>query len=274
MAGPNREAFGPALARLGELARGARPGGLAAVADELLGVATVLESEPRLRRALADPSRPAQDRAALLSAVIDGKVSADAADLLRTLVADRWSSGTDLLTAVERLGVEALLAGAESSGELADVEDELFRFGQIVGGDLRLASALGATSTPAAQRAELAKTLLEGRAKPATVRLVTVALHGFGGRGVAGSLTRLVELAAARRDRQVAYVTVAAPIGEAEIGRLSQRLSQIYGRSVEIKVTVAPEVLGGVSVRVGDDLYDGTVRRRLNETRAALVAKR
>ena len=37
---------------------------------------------------------------------------------------------------------------------------------------------------------------------------------------------------------------------------------------------VAPEVLGGASVRVGDDLYDGTIRRRLHETRTALVGKK
>ena len=34
-------------------------------------------------------------------------------------------------------------------------------------------------------------------------------------------------------------------------------------------MTVDPEVLGGASVRVGSDLYDGTVLRRLNETRNA-----
>jgi F-type H+-transporting ATPase subunit delta len=69
-------------------------------------------------------------------------------------------------------------------------------------------------------------------------------------------------------------VTVAAPLSQAEESRLTNRLTQLYGRSVEVKVTVNPDVLGGASVRVGDDLYDGTVRHRLNETRAALVAKK
>ena len=46
----------------------------------------------------------------------------------------------------------------------------------------------------------------------------------------------------------------------------------LLGRS--IKVTVNPHVLGGVSVRIGHDLYDGTVRRRLNETRTALAGRK
>ena len=94
------------------------------------------------------------------------------AGLLRTLVAGRWSSGTDLLGAIERLGVEALLASAQSAGELAEVEDELFRFGQVADGDLRLASALGATSVPVAQRVQLATSLLQSKARPATVRFM------------------------------------------------------------------------------------------------------
>lgn len=272
MGAESRESYAPAIAQLNELASNGRP--LHGVADELLGVSAVLAGEPRLRRALADPSRTGDERAGLIGSVVEGKVSADTANLLRTLTSGRWSSGYELVNAVERLGVEALLASAQVNGELAEVEDELFRFGQVVDSDLRLASALGATSAPAEQRAQLAASLLQGKARSATVRLVTVAVRGFGGRRFAGSLARLVELAARRRERQIAYVTVAAALSSAESSRLATRLTQLYGRAVEIKVTVNPEVLGGASVRVGDDLYDGTVRHRLNETRSALVSRR
>ncbi len=265
----SREAFGAALLRLNELASSG-PG----VADEILGVADVLAREPRLRRALADPSRTGEERGALLGSIISGKVSADTAGVLGILVAGRWSSGNDLLNSVERLGVEALLASAQSAGELAEVEDELFRFGQVANGDLRLASALGATSAPAAQRAQLAASLLQGKARPATVRLVTLALHGFGGRGFSASLTRIVELAAQRRERQIAYVTVAALLSQADEDRLAARLGEIYGRPVDLKVSVDPSILGGMSIRVGPDLYDGTVSRRLTETRTARAGKR
>jgi F-type H+-transporting ATPase subunit delta len=263
----SREAYSSAVAQLDGLAS------LSTVADEILSVAVVLERQPRLRRALADPSRSGEDRSGLLGAVIEGKVSADTAGLLRTLVDGRWSSSAELLTAAERLGVEALLASAQSAGELSDVEDELFRFGQMVDGDNQLAAALGASSVPAAQRSVLAHSLLEGKAKPVTVRLVDVALAGFGGRNFSAGLSRIVEMAAERRDRQIAYVTVATALTDAEETRLAGRLSEMYGRPVEIKVTVNPEVLGGASVRIGHDLYDGTVRRRLAQARTALVGK-
>jgi F-type H+-transporting ATPase subunit delta len=269
----SRESYRAAVERLNGFVTGERPVPLAGVGDETLSVATLLERQPGLRRALSDPARPGEDRAELLGSVLHGKVGEDTEALLRLLVAGHWTSPSELLGAVERLGVEALLASADSAGELADVEDELFRFGQIVAGDGQLASALGATSAPAEQRSELAHTLLGGKARSATLRLVDLAVRGFGGRNFANSLTRLVELAAERRDRQVAYVTVATALTDAEETRLSARLSEIYGRQVALKVSVDPKVLGGVSVRIGFDLYDGTVLRRLNEARTALAGR-
>jgi F-type H+-transporting ATPase subunit delta len=38
-------------------------------------------------------------------------------------------------------------------------------------------------------------------------------------------------------------------------------------------VTVDPDVLGGMSVQVGDSRYDGTIRRHLNDTRNALTGR-
>jgi F-type H+-transporting ATPase subunit delta len=269
-----RQNYAAALERLETFATGERPVPLAGVADEILALAVLLEREPRLRRALSDPARRGSDRAGLLASLIEGKVAEDTATLVRILVAGRWSSSSELLGAVERLGIEALLASADSAGELAEVEDELFRFGQVVSGNNGLAAALGASTAPFGPRSELAHSLLEGKARPATIRLVDLALRGFGGRNFANSLSRLVEFAADRRDRQIAYVTVAVALTEGEESRLGARLSQMYVRQVDLKVTVDPSVLGGVSVRVGHDLYDGTVARRLTQARTSLAGSR
>lgn len=243
------------------------------VADEILSFAGLLAREPRLRRALSDPSRTGQERADLVRGLVAGKVRGEAAELLATLASGRWSAPSQLLDATERLGVDALLSTAERSGDLAEVEDELFRFGQIVTGDARLAATVGDSSVPVPRRVELVHQLLDGKAKPVTVRLAEQAVHGFGGRAFASGLTRLVELTAERREAEIAYVTVAEPLTEAEESRLSASLAATYGRQMSLKITVDPKVLGGASVRVGSDLYDGTVARRLTTVRNALAAK-
>ncbi|MDG4795880.1 F0F1 ATP synthase subunit delta [Micromonospora sp. WMMD1082] len=273
MQAASRESYATALARLEEYVGSAEPSAVATTGGELLAVADLLRREVRLRRALSDPARDGADRTGLLTSVLSGKVGADALDLLGTLVAGRWSAPSELLDGAERLGVQALLASADRADELGEVEDELFRFGQVVAADPQLSNALSDPIAPTAQRAELVGMLLADKARPVTVRLVEAALAGFGGRSFSAALTRLVELAAERRDRQVAYVTVAAPLTEDEERRLGDQLSAIYGRAVALKLTVDPTILGGASVRVGSDLYDGTILRRLNETRNALAKR-
>jgi F-type H+-transporting ATPase subunit delta len=244
---------------------------LSGVADQVLALAGLLGREPRLRRALADSARTGEERAGLLRGLLDGKVGGEAVDLIATLVGGRWSAPSQLLDGVERLGVTALLAATDGSDELSEVEDELFRFGQVVDGSPQLAAVLGDPTVPVGQRASLVDDLLGGKARPVSIRLAKVALAGFGGRGFAASLSRLVELAAARRDREVAYVTAAAMLTEDQERRLGDQLAQMYGRAVSILVTVDPSVLGGLSVRIGSDLYDGTVLRRLTDARSALT---
>jgi F-type H+-transporting ATPase subunit delta len=269
----SRQSYAAAVERLDSMTTGDRPVPLAGIADEILAVAALLAREPRLRRALSDPARRGAERADLLVSLLGDKIGEDTRTLLTTLIAGHWSASSELLTAMERLGIEALLASADSAGELVEVEDELFRFGQVVDASRELAAALGTSTASPSERARLTGDLLRGKARPVTVRLVEVALVGFGGRNFAASLGRLVELCADRRDREVAYVTVSSALSESEADRLGARLAQMYGRQVALKVGVDPAIIGGMSVRVKSDLYDGTVARRLEAARADLTGK-
>jgi F-type H+-transporting ATPase subunit delta len=243
----------------------------AQLADELRSVAALLVREPGLRRAFVDPARSAEARVELLESLLGSQVAAPTLDVVRTAVSGRWSRATDLLNTVELLAVEAELAAAEKADKLADVEDELFRFGRVVSGDPRLAAALSDPAADAARKTALLTDLLASKATEYTVWLAEMAVNGLGGRGFDASLQRLVELTAARRDRQVAYVRVAAPLTDEQEERLSTRLSGLYGRQISLKVTVDPKIIGGATVQVGDDLYDGSVARRLDLARTALA---
>jgi F-type H+-transporting ATPase subunit delta len=263
MEGTNREAYGAATDKLAEFSASADVAGISKAAEEILAVADLLRREPRLRRALADPGRSGAEHSELISSVLTGKVGDGTVGLIAALVSGRWSGPGALLDGTERLGVDALLSAADRGGELADVEDELFRFSQIVSG--------GDSTTPVASRVELVKDLIQGKVKAATLSLAQLAVAGFGGRRFDSSVNRLVELAAAKRDRSVAHVTTAVPLTDAEEERLAARLAELYGRGVSLKVDVDPRIIGGMRVQVGADLYDGTVSRRLAEAKTALA---
>jgi len=268
MQGVSRESLAAARERLEALADQAD---LTRLADELRGVARLLVREPVLRRAFADPARSADDRRQLLTDLLGEQLAPETLDLLKTMVGGRWSKPSDLLDAVELLAIEAELIVAQKAGILAEVEDELFRFGRVVEGDPQLAIYLSDPTTEVQRRQQLVRDLIAGKATDVTTRLAEFAVTGIGGRTFDVSLQRLVELAAARRDREVAYVRVAAPLTEAQEERLVSKLSDVYGRQISLKVQVDPALIGGATVRVGDDLYDGSVARRLDEARTALA---
>ena len=271
MSSASRESYADASNKLSADSTQATAAQLATTADEILSVARLLRGEPRLRRALTDPSRRGSERGTLLKSLLAGKISDTALDVLSTLVAGRWSSPNELLDATERLGTDALLDSGAKEDKLSEVEDELFRFGQIVAGNSQLAITLSDPGAPTSRRVKLVDDLLKGKSQPVTLRLIEVALEGFGGRSFESSLSRLVEETAAKRDRQVAYVTVAKPLTDSEEDLLSAKLTEIYGRQISLKVDVDPSIIGGISVKVGSDLYDGTILRRLNEARQAFA---
>lgn len=74
--------------------------------------------------------------------------------------------------------------------------------------------------------------------------------------------------------RMHASVTVARTADAAERELVAQQLSRVYGKEVVPHFLVNPTILGGVIVRVGDTVFDGSVRRRLATLRNRMMARR
>jgi F-type H+-transporting ATPase subunit delta len=113
--------------------------------------------------------------------------------------------------------------------------------------------------------------LVGDRVGPTTRRLLEQAVRSPRGRTLDRAIGELGDLAAARRQRYVASVTAAAPLTEQQEGRLADILARIYGRPVSIQVAVDPAVLGGLVVRVNDEVIDGSVLSRLTQVRHRLA---
>jgi F-type H+-transporting ATPase subunit delta len=236
---------------------------LLSLADELFAVAHLLDGQPSLRRALSDPSTRPDDRAGLAQRLLSGKVSEGALQVVETVARQRWSRSLDLVEAAETLAVEAALDAADSRGELDAVEDELFRFGRIVAGDDDLARILGNRSAPREGKTALLDRLLSGKVSPVTERLVRNTLTSSHVHNAENEVERLSTLAARRRGRSVAHVVSALPLSATQEQRLVAVLERIYGRTMGLQVQVDPAVLGGLVIRVGDEVIDGSIAHRL-----------
>ncbi|GAA2120967.1 F0F1 ATP synthase subunit delta [Streptomyces synnematoformans] len=270
MNGASREALAAAREQLDALTDNTSVDA-AKLADELAAVTALLDREVTLRRALTDPAQPGEAKAELVGRVLGGQLGGETADLVAGMVRARWSRARDLVDVLEELADTADLTAAQRAGQLDDVEDELFRFGRIVAADKRLRGALtDRVGTPAA-KAGMLHSLLGGRANPVTERLVVRLVERPRGRSLEGGLEALSKLAAERRDRMVAVVSTAVPLSDGQKERLGAALSRLYGRDMHLNLDVDPAVLGGISVRVGDEVINGSVADRLDEVKRGMA---
>lgn len=263
MQGPSRESLAQVLERVGTAARDTAPAELDRASDELFAVLALLDRQSTLRRTLSDPAVAADAKVALVDGLFASRLGALATAAMQQLVGPRWSSPRDLADAVEVVGVQLTLAAAESRGELDTVEDELFRFGRIVAGDQELSRILGDRSAPAAGKVELLDRLLAQRVTPATALLVRNELTASHVGNAEVAVERLSEEASRRRGQSVARVITAVALSAAQERRLTELLGRLYGRAIGLQVTVDPEILGGLVIRVGDEVIDGSIAHRL-----------
>ncbi|MEU5702069.1 F0F1 ATP synthase subunit delta [Streptomyces aurantiacus] len=264
MNGASRDALAAARERLDALTDSTSVDA-AQLADELAAVTALLDREVSLRRVLTDPAQAGEAKAELAGRLLGGQVSGDTADLVAGLVRSRWSRSRDLVDSVEELADTADLTAAQRANALDDVEDELFRFGRIVSSNTGLRAALTDRGATSAAKSELLHSLLGGRAKAVTERLVTRLVASPRGRSLESGLDSLSKLAADRRNRMVAVVTSAVPLSDPQKQRLGAALAKLYGRPMHLNLDVDPEVLGGIRVQVGDEVINGSIADRLED---------
>jgi F-type H+-transporting ATPase subunit delta len=244
---------------------------LGTLSDELFAVTDLLDREHGLRRALSDQARPAGQKAGTVRALLGGRVSEAAIATTEAAVSARWSRAGDLADVLERLGVVAAAAEAESQSRLDDVEDELFRFGRVVAANPDLRRALVDGNAPEEARRDLLRGLLGNKVAPTSLRLITQLVLHPRGRSLETGLDEVGQLVAAQRQRLVAVVRSAVELTEGQKQRLSAWLSASYGRDVHLNVEVDKRVLGGFSVRIGDEIIDTTIVGRIEEVRRRLA---
>jgi F-type H+-transporting ATPase subunit delta len=270
MRGASRAAFAAARDQLP--AATADTAAAATLGDELFAVTGLLGREPGLRRALTDATSAPGARTGLVRGVLGGRVSEATLGLVASMAASRWSATRDLADATEQLAVLATAASAAGASQLDEVEDELFRFGRIDGAEPELHAALASRVLPADRKRQLLDALLAGKVAQATLRLVTQAVLHPRGRSLEANLADYARLVASWRERLIATVRVATELSDSQRERLTAALSAIYGHGIQLNVVLDPQVVGGMSVLIGDEFIDGTLSSRLTTLRRKLAA--
>lgn len=95
------------------------------------------------------------------------------------------------------------------------------------------------------------------------VRAVADALAVEKPRGYLATLQAFSRLVRLELDRRHAVIESASPLAESEMSELRADLTRTHGDDLTFETAVRPELIGGLRVRVGSDVWDGSIRGRL-----------
>lgn len=236
------------------------------IGQELFQVSDAVAQHVSFCRGLTDASRTSHDREELARAVFATSVSAPVMTLILSVVSRRWSAENDVVSAFEELALQTLLASAQRTGALDSLEEELYRTLRLLRRERELRVTLGDRTFTGEQREVLARQVFTAEV-PETLELVARAVHRAPEPTIVQSLGRYIEQAAERGKHLVASVTVASELTQAQVDRLTLILHEKYGADVAVHISVNPRVVGGMRIRVGEDVIDGTLETRITRVR-------
>ena len=91
-------------------------------------------------------------------------------------------------------------------------------------------------------------------------------------RAIGGMVDQFAALVRRERGVELAEIRTALPLEDAQRDDVTERLHQLTGSTIQINEVVDESLIGGITVRIGDQLYDASVRNRLERLRARLTA--
>ena len=176
-----------------------------------------------------------------------------------------------LASPVARVYAEALFGIARERSATDDVAQELEEFQALVGGEPDVAEFLGTPVIEPAVKVELLKSALAGRATDLVTDFLCLLVEKrrFGALGMVTEAFRALADEHAGRVRVSVRSATALPAALRE--ELAAALREKLDKTIEIEAETDPELMGGAVVAVGDKVWDGSVRSRLNRFRKQLV---
>lgn len=234
------------------------------VGAELLAASAQLSESNALLSAFTDASANEAGKYALVDSVF-GPANEATKTVLKAVASGRWSDANELLTGVEELGVRA---EAITSPEL---DEDLIAIEKVISSDNELELTLGSKLTEPKAKAKLVNTLFDGKVSAASVGIASHTVANPRGRRVGRALLDFAAVVADQGGNALATVTVSAPLDQTRVQKLQEILSKSQGRPVKITTVVDPAIVGGMRIRIGDDVIDGTVKSKLDDLRLKLA---
>lgn len=165
---------------------------------------------------------------------------------------------------VARRYATALYQEADDTGVLEDVDDDVLMLRESLEPNSELSRFFESPVIPKGKKHSVIQSLLGDRVEPLLVNFLRLLVR----KDRETMTTSILDAYQTLRDEQLgivdADVTVAQPLADEDEEHLVDVLEEQTGKSVRLHLSEDPDLLGGLIVRIGDHVFDGSVRNRLS----------
>ena len=165
----------------------------------------------------------------------------------------------------------ALFEMAQAEGVVSRVEEELYRLGELLKGNPELLQFLKDPNIKSEGKRRALSDLFQSRVHPLVLTTLTSLSDQDRGGRVLHVIEEFSSIAATARQKVTGEVTTATALDGDTVGRLVAELNRVTGKNIQLFQKVDPAILGGAIIKVGEQIIDGSLRRKLDQIQAKLA---
>ncbi len=166
-------------------------------------------------------------------------------------------------SAVGKRYARALFEVTRERGSIDKVESELKSVVDAIDQNAELTQILAHPQIAAEAKKQLVADLFQAHVAAETLNFLQVLIDNNRDSDLAGIVSEYVQLANEERGIADAVVTTAKALNEEEKAQLVETFGKLLNKTLRVQTVVDPAILGGVVVRIGDRLYDGSIKSKL-----------
>ncbi|WP_256759191.1 F0F1 ATP synthase subunit delta [Cohnella sp. WQ 127256] len=175
-------------------------------------------------------------------------------------------------TVVAKRYAKALFQLAQQKGLVAETEDQLRLIANVVESNAEVRAFLTAPNITLEIKKRVLNQAFGAQASPIVLNSVSLLVERGREGEIGAVLAAYLQVAGDVLGRSDANVISPKPLSEEEKTKLSEKFGALLGKKIRVTNTVDPELLGGLTVRIGDTLYDGSLKGKLERLDKALQA--
>ena len=243
------------------------------IGNELFTITSALDHNIQLERALTDPSRPVEDKVAVVKTLIGDQAHPLVMEIMSDLVSRRWSRVSDIANAVEDFGVDGMMYYADYTNTTLQVSVELAELHSALLNLPVVRTKLYDATVSSEARIKLLYSLIgDADFTKVTKRLAEHATCNLRNRRYLQTIQWLINKFSRHMGESMVTVTTATPLSKEQVEKLIAIYTAKTGHPVHINSVVDPTVMGGMRIQVGDEVTDNTVVAQLQHLQRTVKA--